>query len=172
ATQNPIEYEGTFPLTEAQLDRFIMKISVGYPSAKEEQEILRRRRERRTDAQELTAVTDADGLQRMRAAIEEVYVDPDLEAYIVAIISETRRNRKVSVGSSPRGTLALLKLSRAWAALHGRAFVLPDDVKTFILPALSHRLILEPDLWTDRAAANDVLSEISRQVPVPVLRGV
>ena len=89
ATQNPIEYEGTFPLPEAQLDRFIMKISVGYPSAKEEQEILRRRRERRTDAQELTAVTDADGLQRMRAAIEEVYVDPDLEAYIVAIISET-----------------------------------------------------------------------------------
>ena len=172
ATQNPIEYEGTFPLPEAQLDRFIMKISVGYPSAKEEQEILRRRRERRTDTQELTAVTDADGLQRMRAAIEEVYVDPDLEAYIVAIISETRRNRKVSVGSSPRGTLALLKLSRAWAALHGRAFVLPDDVKTFILPALSHRLILEPDLWTDRTAANDVLSEISRQVPVPVLRGV
>ncbi len=171
ATQNPIEYEGTFPLPEAQLDRFIMKISVGYPSQKEEQEILRRRRERRSDAHQLEAVTDADGLAAMRASIEEVYIDADLENYIVSVIAETRRHRKVSVGSSPRGTLALLKLSRAWAAIHGRSFVLPDDVKTFILPALSHRLILEPDLWTDRGAADSVLSEIIRMVPVPVLRG-
>ncbi len=171
ATQNPIEYEGTFPLPEAQLDRFIMKISVGYPSAKEEQEILRRRRERRTDAHQLQAVTNAEGLSAMRAAIEEVYVDPDLENYIVSIIAETRRHRKVTVGSSPRGTLALLKLARAWAVIHGRSYVLPDDVKVFILPALSHRLILEPDLWTDRAASDGVLAEISRMVPVPVLKG-
>jgi MoxR-like ATPase len=171
ATQNPIEYEGTFPLPEAQLDRFIMKISVGYPSAKEEQEILRRRRERRSDAHQLQAVTNADGLEAMRASIEDVYVDPDLEGYIVSIISETRRHRKVTVGSSPRGTLALLKLARAWAVMHGRSYVLPDDVKIFILPALSHRLILEPDLWTDRAASDGVLAEISRMVPVPVLRG-
>ncbi len=169
ATQNPIEYEGTFPLPEAQLDRFIMKISVGYPSPKEEQEILRRRRERRTDAQQLNAVTNAQGLMDMREAIEEVYVDTDLESYIVSLISETRRHRKVTVGSSPRGTLALLKLSRAWAAMHGRSYVLPDDVKTFIQPALTHRLLLEPDLWTDRAAPNDVLAEIARSVPVPVL---
>ncbi len=171
ATQNPIEYEGTCPLPEAQLDRFIMKISVGYPSAKEEQEILRRRRERRTDAHQLQAVTNAEGLSAMRAAIEEVYVDPDLENYIVSIIAETRRHRKVTVGSSPRGTLALLKLARAWAVIHGRSYVLPDDVKVFILPALSHRLILEPDLWTDRAASDGVLAEISRMVPVPVLKG-
>jgi MoxR-like ATPase len=172
ATQNPIEYEGTFPLPEAQLDRFIMKIGVGYPSPKEEQEILRRRRDRRTDAQSLQAVTSADGLMSMREAIEDVYVDPDIEAYIVTIITETRHNRKVSVGSSPRGTLALLKLARSWAAMHGRSYVLPDDVKIFLLPALTHRLILEPDLWTDRNASDDVLTDILRSVPVPVLKGV
>ncbi|NLG97747.1 MAG: MoxR family ATPase [Chloroflexi bacterium] len=171
ATQNPIEYEGTFPLPEAQLDRFIMKISVGYPTPEEEQEILRRRRERRSDAMTLKAVTSVDGLMEMREAVEEVYIDPDLEAYIVNIITETRRHRKVTVGASPRGTLALLKLSRAWAAIHGRDFVIPDDVKTFIGPALSHRLILEPDLWTDRTAVDDVLADITRVVPVPVLRG-
>jgi MoxR-like ATPase len=171
ATQNPIEYEGTFPLPEAQLDRFVMKISVGYPSAKEEQEILRRRRERRSDALALNPVTNAAGLMAMREAIEEVHVDPDIEAYIVSVITETRRHRKVTVGSSPRGTLALLKLARSWAAMHGRSYVLPDDVKLFIQPALTHRLILEPDLWTDRTAADDVLVEISRSGPVPVIRG-
>jgi len=171
ATQNPIEYEGTFPLPEAQLDRFVMKISVGYPSAKEEQEILRRRRERRSDALALNPVTNAAGLMAMREAIEEVHVDSDIEAYIVSVITETRRHRKVTVGSSPRGTLALLKLARSWAAMHGRSYVLPDDVKLFIQPALTHRLILEPDLWTDRTAADDVLVEISRSVPVPVIRG-
>ncbi len=171
ATQNPIEYEGTFPLPEAQLDRFVMKISVGYPSAKEEQEILRRRRERRSDVMALNPVTNAAGLMSMREAIEEVHVDPDIEAYIVSVITETRKHRKVTVGSSPRGTLALLKLARSWAAMHGRSYVLPDDVKLFIQPALTHRLILEPDLWTDRTAADDVLVEISRSVPVPVIRG-
>jgi MoxR-like ATPase len=171
ATQNPIEYEGTFPLPEAQLDRFIMKLSVGYPSPKEEQEILHRRRERRTDAQGLHAVIDAAGLMAMREAIEDVTIDPDLEGYIVKIITETRRHRKVTVGASPRGTLALLKLARAWAAMQGRGYVLPDDVKLFIQPALVHRLILEPDLWTDRGASNEVLQEISRAVPVPVMRG-
>ena len=170
ATQNPIEYEGTFPLPEAQLDRFIMKLSVGYPSPSEEQEILRRRRERRSDAAQLQPVTDAQGLQEMRESIEDVFIDPDLEAYIVNIVTETRRHRKVTVGASPRGTLALLKLARSWAAMHGRKFVLPDDVKIFIQPALVHRLILEPDLWTDRAAAGDVLNDITRAVPVPVLR--
>ncbi len=171
ATQNPIEYEGTFPLPEAQLDRFIMKLSVGYPTQKEEQEILRRRRERRTDAMDLQPVTDAAGLMAMREAVEEVYIDPDLETYIVSIITETRRHRKVTVGASPRGTLALLKLARSWAALNGRSYVLPDDVKTFVLPALSHRLLLEPDLWTDRAAGNEVLGDIVRGVAVPVVRG-
>ncbi len=171
ATQNPIEYEGTFPLPEAQLDRFIMKLSIGYPSPQEEQEILRRRRERRSDAMDLKAVTNSEGLSAMREAVEEVFLDSDIEAYIVSLTTETRRHRKVSVGSSPRGTLALLKLARSWAAMHGRSYVLPDDVKLFIRPALTHRLILEPDLWTDRSAADDVLSEIMQSVPVPVLKG-
>lgn len=171
ATQNPIEYEGTFPLPEAQLDRFIMKLAVGYPSAEEERQIIHRRRERRTDAQELNPVTNTQGLMAVRELIEDVHVDQDIETYIVSLVSETRRHRKLSVGASPRGTLALLKLARSWAAMHGRDFVLPDDVKTFVHPALTHRLILEPDLWTDRAAAGDVLTEILHQVPVPVLRG-
>lgn len=171
STQNPIEYEGTFPLPEAQLDRFIMKLSVGYPTPEEERQILHRRRERRTDAMELNAVTNTEGLMATREVIEDVYVDQDIETYIVSLVTETRRHRKLSVGSSPRGSLALLKLSRSWAAMHGRDFVLPDDVKTFVQPALTHRLILEPDLWTDRSAAGDVLNEILHQVPVPVLRG-
>jgi MoxR-like ATPase len=172
ATQNPIEYEGTFPLPEAQLDRFIMKLSVGYPTPEEERQIIHRRRERRTDALALNPVTDSAGLLAARELIEDVYVDQDIETYIVSLVAETRRHRKLAVGSSPRGTLALLKLARSWAAMHGRDFVLPDDVKTFVQPALTHRLILEPDLWTDRAAAGDVLTEILHQVPVPVLRGV
>ena len=171
ATQNPIEYEGTFPLPEAQLDRFIMKLSVGYPSADKEQEILRRRRERRRDAFTLRAVTDAEGLLSMRSAIERVHVDPDVERYMVDLVRATRTHRHVAVGASPRGSLALLKLSRAWAAMEGRDYVLPDDVKRFAHAALEHRLILEPDLWSDRRAAADIITEIVRTIPVPVLRG-
>lgn len=172
ATQNPIEYEGTFPLPEAQLDRFIMKLAVGYPSAEEEQEILRRRRERRSDAIALQAVLDAAGLLELRAAIEDVYLAPDIERYIVALTQETRRHRQVAVGSSPRGALALLKLTRTWAAMHGRTFVLPDDVKLFARPAFVHRLILEPDLWTEPQAGSEVVAEILNRVPVPVVQEV
>ena len=171
ATQNPIEYEGTFPLPEAQLDRFIVKLSVGYPSAEDEQKILRRRQERRRDGFDLEQVTDAEELLAMREAVEGIHVDPDIERYIVALIAETRRRRQVAVGASPRGSLALLKLSRAWAAMQGRDFVIPDDVKLFILPALIHRLILEPDLWMKRHAAEDVLETVIQTVPVPVIVG-
>jgi MoxR-like ATPase len=170
ATQNPIEYEGTFPLPEAQLDRFLMKLSVGYPSAEEEREILGRRRERRTDAIALAAVTDAAGLMDMRAAVETVHVDADLESYMVAVAAGTRRHRSVAVGASPRGALALLKLSRAWAAMQGRTYVIPDDVKSFAVPALAHRLILEPDLWTVRAAADAVVKDVLGGTEVPVIR--
>ena len=169
ATQNPIEYEGTFPLPEAQLDRFMVKLSIGYPSAEEEQEILRRRRERRRDAFSLRAVTDAGGVLAMRRVIEGVHVDSDVERYMVDLVRATRRHRHVAVGASPRGGLALLKLARTRAAMDGRDFVIPDDVRDFTHPALTHRLILEPDLWTDRRAADDVVSEIERIVPVPVL---
>jgi len=171
ATQNPIEYEGTFPLPEAQLDRFLIKLSVGYPSPDEEQEILHRRRERRQDAFDLQQVTEAGELLAMRLAVEEVHVHPDIERYIVALITATRQRRQVAVGASPRGSLALLKLSRAWAAMHGRLFVLPDDVKAFVQPALVHRLILEPDLWMQRYAADEILADILQTVPVPVMVG-
>jgi MoxR-like ATPase len=171
ATQNPIEYEGTFPLPEAQLDRFMIKLSVGYPTESEEQEILRQRRERRQDAFELRAVTDADGVRGMRRVIERVHVDEDVERYIVALVAATRKHRHVAVGASPRGSLALLKLTRTWAAMEARDYVLPDDVKLFAQDALTHRLILEPDLWTDRRAAGDVITELVRTVPVPVLAG-
>ncbi|MCS7061335.1 MAG: MoxR family ATPase [Anaerolineae bacterium] len=169
ATQNPIEYEGTYPLPEAQLDRFMIRLSVGYPSADEEREVLRRRRERRQDAFTLDAVTDAAGLLAMREAVEAVQVDPDLERYMVALTRGTRSHRQVAVGASPRGTLALLKLSRAQAALQGRDYVIPDDIKLFIKPALAHRLILEPDLWTVPQAAERVLNEVSQMTPVPVI---
>jgi MoxR-like ATPase len=172
ATQNPIEYEGTFPLPEAQLDRFIMKLGVGYPSVEEEHEILRRRRARRQDEFDLKAVTDATLLAEMRQAVEDVHIDSDIEKYIVQLTSQTRRHRKVAVGASPRGTLALLKLVRAWAAMAGRGYVLPDDVKLFARPVLVHRLILEPDLWTDQQAADDVIQEVLRLVPVPVIQGI
>jgi MoxR-like ATPase len=171
ATQNPIEYEGTFPLPEAQLDRFIMKIAVGYPTPEEEQLILRRRRERRSDEVNLERVTQAQELLAMRQAVEDIYVDADLERYIVALVNETRRDRRVTVGASPRGSLALLKLARARAALDGRDYMLPDDVKAFIEPALSHRLILVPDLWMKRHAAEEVLAAITQAVPVPVIEG-
>ena len=171
ATQNPIEYEGTFPLPEAQLDRFIVKLAVGYPSEEEEQQILRNRRERRRDEFELEQVTDADELLEMRQAVEEIHVDPDIEGYMVALTQETRRRRQVAVGASPRASLALLKLSRAWAAMHGRDYVLPDDVKLFVPSVFIHRLILEPDLWMNRRAAGEVIADIIRSVPVPVVEG-
>ena len=172
ATQNPIEYEGTFPLPEAQLDRFIMKLSIGYPSSQDELEILRSRRQRRRDEFNLRAVTNTAELLEIRQVVEEVHLDADIEQYIVNLTSQTRQHRKVVVGASPRATLALLKLTRAWAAMHGRKYVLPDDVKLFARPVLIHRLILEPDLWTERQAAEDVISDVLRGVPVPVIQGV
>jgi MoxR-like ATPase len=171
ATQNPIEYEGTFPLPEAQIDRFLIKLSVGYPSPDDEHEILRRRRARKRDEFDLDQVTDAAEFLAARRMIEEVYVDPDIDQYIVALTAATRHRRQVAVGASPRGSLALLKLSRVWAAMNGRDYVLPDDVKEFVQPALVHRLILEPDLWMKRHAAEEVLADVLRTVPVPVMVG-
>ncbi|MFQ5400337.1 MAG: AAA family ATPase [Anaerolineae bacterium] len=172
ATQNPIEYEGTFPLPEAQLDRFLMKLSVGYPSAEEEQEILHRRRTRMQEAVDIRQATNADELLDMRAAVETVYVDPDLEKYMVSLTTATRKDSRVAVGASPRGSLALMKLSRARAALQGRSYVLPDDVKHFAAPALAHRLILVPELWMRRGAAGNVVSNALNNVRVPVIEGV
>jgi MoxR-like ATPase len=167
ATQNPIEYEGTFPLPEAQLDRFVMRLAIGYPRHEDEIEILRRRRERKSDEIRLEPMTDCEELLAMRAAVEEVFIDPDLESYMVSIASETRNDPNVYVGSSPRGSLALLKLARAQAALKGRNYVLPDDIKRFAIPALAHRLILRPELWSKRISPQDIVARILDQTPVP-----
>jgi MoxR-like ATPase len=166
ATQNPIEYEGTFPLPEAQLDRFLMKLSVGYPSADEEVEILRRRRTRRSDEVVLRRITDGGEILAMRQAVEDVFISAELEQYIVALVRATRQDSRVAVGSSPRGSLALLKLARAQAALEGRDYVLPDDIKRYAGPALAHRLIMTPDLWMQRRAADEVITSIVRAVAV------
>jgi MoxR-like ATPase len=169
ATQNPVEYEGTFPLPEAQLDRFIIKLSVGYPTVDEEQEILQRRTKRKQDPIQLSAIITPSEFTAMRAAVEEVFIHPDVERYIVNLVAKTRHNRQVNVGVSPRGSLALLKLSRAWAAMHNRAYVLPDDVKNLAQPALCHRIILEPSLWGSKAAEVSVIDEVIHSVPVPVI---
>jgi len=167
ATQNPIEYEGTFPLPEAQLDRFMVRLSIGYPTHDDEVEILRRRLDRKQDELELTALSAGAELVAMRAATEEVHVEPDIEAYIVSIVSKTRAHSSVYVGASPRGSLALIKLARARAVVQGRDYVLPDDIKALAVPALAHRLILSPDLWAKKVTAQDIVTGVVSNVPVP-----
>ncbi|HDZ36216.1 MAG TPA: MoxR family ATPase, partial [Thermococcus sp.] len=148
ATQNPIEQEGTYPLPEAQLDRFLVRLRVGYPSKEEEKEILRRRMARKKEEVDVTSVLTPEEVVEMQRAVEDVYVSDAILEYITDIVTATREDRKeIEVGASPRGSLALLKLSRAYAALKGRDYVIPDDVKAVAVPALSHRLILKRELW-------------------------
>ena len=170
ATQNPIEYEGTFPLPEAQLDRFMVRLSIGYPSPEEEDEILRRRAERKKDVVSLQTIISPETFLAMRATVEGVYVDPDVRRYMVDLAAKSRVHHQVAVGASPRGSLALLKLTRAWAAIQGRNFVMPDDIKRFIQPALAHRIILDPSLWDVKNSENKVVAELTQLVSVPVLR--
>lgn len=170
ATQNPIEYEGTFPLPEAQLDRFMVKLSIGYPSPEEEDEILMRRAERKKDVVTLQPVITLETFLAMRAAVEGVYVDPDVRRYMVDLVAKSRKHRQVAVGASPRGSLALLKLSRAWAALHGRNYVVPDDVKESSQPVLAHRIILDPSLWDVKKSENRIITELTQLVSVPVIK--
>src|SRR5580765_6129659 len=168
ATQNPIEYEGTYPLPEAQLDRFLLRMSVGYPAREDEWQMLANRAERRTDELELTPLVDRDALLAMQAAIEDVYVSEAVGLYIVDIVAATRDAQSIQVGASPRGSLALLKLSRCRAALDGRDYVTPDDVKAVAVPALAHRLTLRPELWVQRVSAEDIVRERLETVPTPV----
>jgi len=167
ATQNPIEHEGTYPLPEAQLDRFLLRISVGYPSREHELGILEQRRDRRVDEVALDQVVDTAELREMQRALEDVYVAESLGYYIVDVVRATRDASSVQVGASPRGTLAILKLSRARAALDGRDFVVPDDVKAVAAPALAHRLSLRPELWVQQVRAEDVVAERLETVPTP-----
>ena len=167
ATQNPIEYEGTYPLPEAQLDRFLLRMSVGYPSREDEWQLLASRAERGHDEVELQPVIDRDSLRAMQAACEEVFVSEPVGLYMVDIVTATRDAQSVQVGASPRGSLALLKLSRCRAALEGRDYVTPDDVKSVVVPALAHRLTLRPELWVQRVSAEDVVRERLEAVPTP-----
>ena len=168
ATQNPIEYEGTYPLPEAQLDRFLLRLSVGYPGREDEWRLLAERAERRTDEVQLSPVVDRDTLLSMQFACEDVFVSESVGLYMVDIVAATRDAPSIQVGASPRGSLALLKLSRCRAALDGRDYVTPDDVKAVAVPALAHRLTLRPELWVQRISAEDVVRERLATVATPV----
>ena len=170
ATQNPIEYEGTFPLPEAQLDRFMLKLTVGYPSMEEEKLILRRRRERRQDEVVLRDITTANQVLEMRDAVETIHVDADLENYIALLVHATRVDLRVAVGASPRGSLAFLKISRANAAIENRDFITPDDIKRYAIPVLGHRVILQPEYWMSRQVTDDVVRDTLERTPVPVIK--
>jgi MoxR-like ATPase len=170
ATQNPIEYEGTYPLPEAQLDRFLLRISVGYPDRASELELLGRRMERGRDEVELDRVVDRDELLAMQHVVETVHADDGILAYAVDLVSATRESPQVQVGASPRGTLALLKLSRARAAVAGRDFVTPDDVKVVAVPALAHRITLRPELWIQRVRSEDIVRDCLDRCPAPPVR--
>jgi MoxR-like ATPase len=172
ATQNPIEYEGTYPLPEAQLDRFLLRVSVGYPARADEWGMLERRLDRAEDEIQLDAVIDRAGLIELQRAIEDVHVSEAIGYYLVDLVASTRASTRVQVGSSPRGTLALLKLSRAHAALRGRDFVTPEDVKAVAVPALAHRLMLRPELWVQRVRPEDVVNESLSTVPTPAAEDV
>jgi MoxR-like ATPase len=167
ATQNPIEYEGTYPLPEAQLDRFLLRTAFGYPSRDGEVDVLSRRIERAADEVELREIVDRETLLAMQRAIESIHVAPAVQEYCVDLVVGTRESSSTSVGSSPRGSLALLKLARVRAALDGRDYVLPDDVKAVGVPALAHRLVLRPELWVQRISAEDVVREVLATVPTP-----
>jgi len=172
ATQNPIEFEGTFPLPEAELDRFGLRLPIGYPEAEEEVEILTRRIERRRDGALPSQVISPDGLARMQEHAERIAVDPDLVAYIVALVGHTRTAAGVAVGASPRAGLALLKLARAKALLDGRDYVVPDDIGDFARDVLTHRILLTPDSWSTGRTAEQIVDGALRVVPVPKVAGV
>jgi MoxR-like ATPase len=167
ATQNPIEYEGTYPLPEAQLDRFLLRTAFGYPNREDEVDVLARRIERESDDVELRTVVDRETLLAMQGAVERVHVAISVQEYCVDLVAATRTSQSTAVGASPRGSLALLKLARCRAALQGRDFVLPDDVKAVAVPALAHRLVLRPELWVQRVSAEDVVREVLAAVPTP-----
>jgi MoxR-like ATPase len=167
ATQNPIEYEGTYPLPEAQIDRFLVRVRLGYPTADSEWEILESRANRGTDEVELEVVLGRGTLIEMQAVVEKVHVSEAVGRYIVDLVAATRASGRVRVGSSPRGSLALMKLARARATLKGRGYVLPDDVQHVAVPALAHRLILRPEFWAQDLSEERVVEEVLAQVPTP-----
>ncbi len=170
ATANPVEYEGTYPLPEAQLDRFATRVSFGYPDGDEEWAVLARRLERRTEAQTLSAVTDAQGLLAMQAAVETVRVEETVGRYCVAVAAATRDHPQVLMGASPRGAQTLMLVARAYAVVSGRDFVVPEDVKAVAPAVLAHRITLRPELWLTEASGATVTQSVLSTVPVPSAR--
>ncbi len=167
ATQNPIEYEGTYPLPEAQLDRFIMKTGIGYPTEADEAEILDRRTKRRTEQVQIEEIASKEDILEMQSLVEQVHIEPELEKYIVNIVSKTRDHNAVEVGASPRGSLAILKLAKARAWLYQRNYVLPDDIKDVAVPALSHRIILTADQWIRGTSPEIIIEDLLKRIDVP-----
>ncbi|RLG54161.1 MAG: magnesium chelatase [Thermoproteota archaeon] len=167
ATQNPIEYEGTYPLPAAQLDRFLVRLNIGYPDREEEIEILKRRISRKSDYFTLNPVVSAEEVVEMQRAVEDVHVEDSVLEYIVDLVRATREASETEVGSSPRGSLALLKLSRALAAIKGRDYVIPDDVKRVAIPALAHRLILRREFWYTNVTQESIVGRLLETVEVP-----
>jgi MoxR-like ATPase len=169
ATANPVEYEGTYPLPEAQLDRFLMRVSFGYPTSGEEADVLRRRIGRRQEEQTLEPVTDAATLIRLQNAVETVTVDDTITDYCVSLAAATRAHAHTLVGSSPRGSLALMLTSRAYAVIDGRDYVTPEDVKAVAQPVLAHRITITPELWMSSASGASVVADVLRLVPTPAV---
>jgi MoxR-like ATPase len=167
ATQNPLELEGTYPLPEAQLDRFLMRLTVGYPTEEEERKIVNRRKERRTDEVEVPSVLTGAEFRELQQAVEGIEMDPALEGYAVALVVATRADARAEVGASPRGSLALLKLARARALLEGRGYVLPDDLKQLAVPALAHRIVVKPEPWIRGVRGSTVVAAAVDRTPVP-----
>ena len=170
ATANPIEYEGTYPLPEAQLDRFLLRVGFGYPTGDEEWEVLRRRMDRQREDQTLRTVTFPEELLAIQAAVETVTVDPSIGRYCVALVADTRRHGQTLVGASPRGALALMLTARAHAVIAGRDYVTPEDVKAVALPALAHRITIRPELWMSDVTGRTVVMQVLDRVPVPSAR--
>ncbi len=167
ATDNPIEYEGTYELPEAQLDRFLMRLRLGYLQPDDEVLMLQRRLDRATERAELGQVTDSGELTAMCRSLEQVEVSPDLLEYVVAIIRTTREHSQIQVGASPRGGLALVQLARGEALLRKRDYVIPDDIKNIAVPALAHRVTLRPELWVRQVSSDDVVGRLLATVPTP-----
>ena len=167
ATDNPIEYEGTYELPEAQLDRFLMRLRLGYLTAGDETAMLRRRVDRAAEQVELRPVTGPDGVLAMRETLERVEITADLLDYIVAIVTATRNDPQVQVGASPRGGLALVQLARGQALVNQRDYVIPDDIKQVAVPALAHRGTLRPELWVRQVSSDEVVTKLLAAVPTP-----
>ena len=167
ATQNPIEAEGTYPLPEAQLDRFLVRVGVGYPSGPDEREMVRRRVDRGEERVELSPLLDAPDVVALQRRVEAVHVDDDVVDYCVALVEATRAHEALELGASPRGTLALVRMARGLAAVRGRDFVVPDDVKQVSAAVLAHRVVLRSESWVRGVTAAQVLAEVTEQVPLP-----